>query len=171
MARGRTFVRGRGSRKSTDWSASVPQTGLVALAGSTALLSQTFIPVAGGETVVRSRGLITFGSDQAAATESQLGAYGIAVVTAQAVSVGITAVLHPATDASWDGWLYHTYLSAHIQVVSASGIMPDMQHQIVVDSKAMRKVSEDDRLVFVIENTVSTGLQFFDSFRILSKLH
>ena len=166
----RRFVRG-GQRKATDWSSSVPQTSFLAVAGTTAVLTQVFVPVTGGETVVRVRGLLGIRSDQAAATESQMGAYGICVVTAQAVSVGITAIPHPDTDGSWDGWLYHQYFAEHLQFISAVGVLPDMTRRIEVDSKAMRKVSEDDRLVFVVENSSASGMSLYDSFRVLSKLH
>ncbi len=163
--------RTRGIRRQTDWSASTPQTSLLAVAGSSQVLSQTFVPSSGGETIVRVRGRIAYGSDQTAATESQLGAYGIAVVTAQAVSVGITAIPHPDTDASWDGWLYHTYLASHMSALSSVGVIPDILISIDVDSKAMRKISPEERMVFVIQNSASTGFQIFDSFRVLTKLH
>ena len=93
-----------------DWSASSNQTSLLIIAGSTAVLDESFTPIVGGETIIRTRGMLSYGSDQLAAQEIQLGAMGIAVVTAQAVSVGITAILHPATDAAWGGWLVHQWI-------------------------------------------------------------
>jgi len=168
----RRFVsRPRGVRRQTDWSASANQTSLLAVAGSSAVLSQIFVPFTGGETIIRIRGNISWGSDQSAATESQLGAYGIAVVTAQAVSVGITAVPHPGTDGSWDGWMYHTYMASHLQSLSSVGVEPGFLHTVEVDSKSMRKITDDERMVFVIENMASTGFQIFDMFRVLTKLH
>jgi len=115
--------------------------------------------------------MFTFQSDQGGATEIQMGAIGIAVVTAQAVSVGITAIPHPFTDGSWGGWLWHSYFAAKLFVASAAGIEPQMTHRIVVDSKAARKVDEDERLVVVVENSASNGIEIFTAFRFLSKIY
>ena len=161
----------RGPRRAVDWSASAPIAGYSGLAGSSAVISENFTPIVGGETIIRTRGLFSYGSDQVAATEDIVGAFGICVVTAQALSVGITAVPHPATDASWGGWLYHTFFAQQMRFASAIGLEPQWVNNIVIDSKAMRKVDEDERLVVVIENTSTTGMLFYNSERFLSKVH
>ena len=171
MAR-RAALRGRfGPRRSVDWSASAPLTGYAAVAASSAVLLETFVPVTGGETVIRTRGLFSFKSDQSAASEENVGALGIAVVTAQAVSVGITAIPHPVTDAAWGGWFYHTYFSRAMLVLSGVGVDPNNVMNIVIDSKAARKVDEDERLVVVIENSSAAGMEVTTMERFLSKLH
>ena len=170
----RNFRRGfvRSSRKPTDWSASLPQAALTAVPAASAVLDQVLIPIVGGETLIRSRGMLSFGSDQQAASEVILGAYGIGVVSAQAVSVGITAIPHPATDAAWGGWLWHTFLQMEIRIGDATGMNPAWLQSIVIDSKAMRKIGEEERLVFVVENTsASTGFEVASSVRLLSKVH
>ena len=43
-------------------------------------------------TLIRVRGIFTIASDQSAATETQVGALGVAVVSEQAASIGVTAV-------------------------------------------------------------------------------
>ena len=165
----RTFR--RGARRGTDWSASAVATGFGGLAASTAAISQGFVPTVGGETLIRTRGLFSWRSDQLASSEGLVGAVGIAVVTEQAFTVGITAVPHPHTDAAWGGWLWHSYFASQIDVSSAVGFTQDGAHQLVVDSKAMRKVDEDERLVLVVENSAAVGMQFFWAVRLLSKLH
>ena len=55
-------------------------------------------------TIVRSRFEVGIISDQTAATEDQLGAIGMAVVSDQAVAVGVTAVPTPITDMGSDLW-------------------------------------------------------------------
>ena len=60
-------------------------------------------------TVVRTRGLIGLRSDQAAASEEQAIGYGKAVVSDQAVAIGITAVPTPVTDSGSD--YFHVYES------------------------------------------------------------
>ena len=101
-----------------------------------------------------------------------MGAFGICVVIAQAVSVGITAIPHPATDAAWGGWVYHTFLQATMRFGTAVGMHPDWLNYIIVDSKGMRKVDEDERLVSVWENSSGThGFDSWGSMRFLSKVH
>ena len=160
-----------GVKTKKDWSASAPETSTTAVPASSAQLLQTFTPIVGGETVLRTRGLISIASDQEAFDELQIGAYGIGVVTEQAASIGITAIPHPNTDAAWGGWLYHTYYSYQYRSLTAVGAMADFAHQIVVDSKAMRIVRDDERLVMVIENSAAFGIEVFNSFRILSKVN
>ena len=171
MARraGRGFV--RGPRRAMDWSASTVETSLTAMPASSVLLAQTFAPIVGGETAIRIRGLFSWITDQDAAEETQLGAVGIAVVTAQAVSVGITAVPTPNTDAAWGGWMWHSYFSSKVVVGDATGFQINGMNHIVIDSKAMRKVDEDERLVVVVENSAAFGILIGNSIRILSKVH
>jgi len=93
-------------------------------------------------------------------------------VSAQALSVGISAIPHPSTDAAWGGWLYHTFLFARFDFFIVSGVNPNMMHNIVIDSKAMRKIGEEERLVTVFECTHATqGFNAVSSLRLLSKVH
>ncbi len=55
-------------------------------------------------TVVRTHLEVLFQSDQVAATETQLGAIGLCVVSDQAAAIGITAVPTPDTDLASDLW-------------------------------------------------------------------
>ncbi len=169
MARSRFVSRSVGAKRHPDWSASVPQTALTGVAGSAAALLQTFTPEAGGETVIRTRGLFGWKSDQNGAAEDQLGAVGICKVSAQAVSVGITAIPHPDTDSGFP-WLWHSYFASSFVFGTNVGFEPGMLHRIVIDSKAMRKVTDDERIVMVVENSAPFGISVFDSFRIMSKL-
>ena len=164
-----TFV--RGVRRNTDWSASLVATDMVTVAASSAQLLQTFVPASGGETVIRTRGLFAWRSDQFAASEVQIGAVGIGVVTEQANSVGITAIPHPDTDSAWGGWLWHSYFTSRVDFTSGAGFLFDGVHRMVIDSKAMRKVGDNERLIVVIENSGAFGLQVSSQIRLLSKLH
>ncbi len=161
----------RGPRRATDWSASGAQAAVTGVGASTATLLQSFTPIVGGETAIRIRGLIGVASDQQSATELQLGAVGIAVVTQQAQSVGITAIPHPDTDAAWGGWMWHSYFARKIFFTTGVGFQFDVMHQIPIDSKSMRKVDEDERLVVVVENSAAFGIDIYANIRILSKVH
>ena len=162
--------RARGAKKHTDWGASSALTVGIAVPAASAVLLEVFVPTGAGETLVRTRGMFGWATDNASGSESQLGAFGIGVVSEQASSVGITAVPHPGTDAGWGGWLYHSYWFSSSVQLSAVGLMPDMMHTIEIDSKAMRKVGENERIVIVVENTAAShGISFFHSVRLLSK--
>ena len=141
------------------------------MAAASAVLVQSFTPIVGGETIIRTRGLFSVASDQVASAESYMGAYGLAVVTAQALSVGITAIPHPVTDAPWGGWFFHQYFCADYHVVASTGIAAPWFSNYVIDSKAMRKLDEDERLVAVVENSSGEGMKLWDSIRILTKVH
>ena len=59
----------RGTKKHTDWSASAALTVGVAVPAASAVLLETLIPATGGETLIRTRGMIGWSSDSAAASE------------------------------------------------------------------------------------------------------
>jgi len=168
--RGRGFV--RGSRKATDWSASAAQVGSVAIAAATKALLQTFVPIAGGETVIRTRGTFSVASDQFAASELQIGALGICIVSDIAAAAGAASIPGPATNADWGGWFVHQYFSRWLEFASAVGIEPNFGMSFEIDSKAMRKIDENDRLVVMVENsTAGHGIEVMESFRFLTKVH
>ena len=172
MARRAVRTFSRGQRRATDWSASLLQVVTIAIPAASAVLVESFSPVVGGETIIRTRGSFGVQSDQVAATENQFGAFGIAVVTAQALSVGITAIPHPGTDAAWGGWFVHRYFSQTFLLSSAVGSESNFMQSYEIDSKAMRKVDEDERVVVVVENFHATnGLAVWSMQRFLSKLH
>ena len=164
----RSFV--RGPRAATDWSASVSQTDVTGLPASTVVLDQVITPIVGGETLLRTRGIFAYAGDQTGVTENPMGAVGIGVVSAQAAGVGITAVPHPVVDAAWGGWLWHHYFAIRTQVATAVGYSQSLE-TIVIDSKGMRKVGEDMRLVVVVENAAAFGMIYTIFFRLLSKVH
>jgi len=61
-------------------------------------------------TVVRTRGILSIQSDQAAAIENQFFAYGHCVVSDQATAIGVTAVPTPDTDDTSDLWFVYERL-------------------------------------------------------------
>ena len=165
----RPRVRGVGSKRHGQWAGSTPQTAFTALAASSVVLTQIFTPFDGGETVVRTRGLFGWQTDTINATEDQMGAVGIGIVSEQAASLGVTAVPHPDFDAGWGGWLWHSYFASSFKQATAASFIGDSFNRIVIDSKAMRKVGDNERLVFVCQNSSTTGMVFYDSFRLYSK--
>ncbi len=120
-------------------------------------------------TIVRTRMSFFIRSDQAAAAEVQTAAYGIAVVSSQAEAVGITAVPTPITDLSSDLWFFHQFLLADESRLTDVAKPGQVVH---ADSKAMRKVEDQQDLAVVLEmSTITQGVTVNSMGRLLIKLH
>ncbi len=140
-------------------------TTLVATLGAGVLLLRPF-------TIMRSRMDIFVLSDQEAADEVTIGAYGEIVVTAAAAGVGVTALPNPS-DASGDpdaDWFIWQGLFASQLLDSASGLHPTNVH-FIVDSKAMRKVGPDDEVATLVDIENATGMRLVSKGRQLIQLH
>jgi len=126
-------------------------------------------------TILRSRLLISYESDQLAASERSFGTYGEIVVTDRAVSVGTTAIPDPsATDGNpeADWFLFQTCYSSFRFATSAAFNSGDgASHQYVVDSKAMRKVGPDDDIVSKFSEVGGFGAVLGTFGRRLIQLH
>ena len=170
MARRLHSVRSRGARRATSWVRTDIVSGTTAwkaLAGSTSVIDQSFItddPV----TLIRARGNVVADTDQVAAGEHSFGAFGIAIVSAQAFAIGITAIPTPLTDASSDLWFVHGYWDAAISLADGTGIA-NTSRRVDFDSKAMRKLTPDETVVMVIENGSTTGVVYRFDFALLIK--
>ncbi len=123
-------------------------------------------------TVIRTRGVWGFSSDQTAADEDQEVAFGSIVVSDEAVAVGITAVPTPVEQ---DGspWIHFDMAFQRLEFLSSVGVVPDMMPQrYVIDSKSMRKVEEGQDLITVIQNSgTSEGTNVATYVKTLVKLH
>ncbi len=165
-------MRGRvGPKRAVQWVASVDSTGPTPLAAATAVLDQSF---GFGEdaTIVRLRGGLWVQSDQQTATETAFGALGFAVVSDQALAIGITAVPTPITDEASDLWFLWEPFAAAVRFASGVGFDSNPMQHTVLDSKAMRKVNDGTSVVAVVENaSASAGLTYVLKFRMLVKLH
>ena len=167
MARNFSNVqRGRAPRRQTHWTEA---SGGVDITSTLVTLLTSLVPAHGGETVVRVRGLLSFVLTSAVTVgDGFIGALGIGVVTSSAAAVGVGSIPTPLTEAGWDGWLLHKYFAAHASV-AAQG--PGGVVSAELDSKAMRKMTADDRLVFVsevIEKGAASASLLFRA-RVLSK--
>ena len=173
MARRFTRPRGRlGSVRQTSWVAmpasvtnlSVPNTAsLILVAGAGLLAARPF-------TIVRTHLFFGIRTDQVSTDESFDAAIGFAVVSDQAVAIGVTAIPTPFTDLGSDFWLLHSILMGRFDTLSQVGYQPDMLVSEKIDSKAMRKVNDDQDIVVVIENSsVSLGVTVHVAGRFLIK--
>ncbi len=124
-------------------------------------------------TVIRTRGMLGIRSDQVAATEDQLAAYGHAVVADQAVAIGVTAVPTPVTDNDSDLWFVLERIMSDM-TFSTAAAHEKQGNYASFDSKAMRKVEDGQDLISVVETPavgIAAGCVFKAYFRRLVKLH
>ncbi len=156
----------RRSRPNRSWSLStsavyqtVPAASKVLLGGFS--LSNVNID----ETILRVVGGISVLSDQAISEETQVGAFGMILVTDAAVSVGITAIPGPVTDGADDGWFVH---QSFFQTTK-NDVSSPADRWYGIDSKAKRIASEGQQIALVCENFHAThGLVIGRFVRMLS---
>ncbi len=102
------------------------------------------------ETIRRTIISILFKSDQASASENPNGAFGMGVFTSQAVSVGITALPGPLSEADDDVWFVWMPLMDSIQVGATASTFNNGK-LFERDFRGMRKVVEGEEIVAMIE--------------------
>ena len=175
--RSRSFAVGRGVKRQTLWIGSTsPQTGETALAAGSAVLfarvSAAQVSDVAPLTWVRNRGLFSVRSDQQITSEEVHGAFGIAVVSEAAAAAGVGSIPTPITESDWDGWMVWQPFAHHMHVATAVGFSEPSAGRFDYDSKAMRKMADQESLVFVVENQNTNGGLFFTWLsRSLMKLH
>ena len=173
MAR-KHFTRGGKSVRETMW-VDVAPTNTVLAAASTATLIN--LPSAGLQalrpfTIIRTRGILAYGSDQAAASENFSAALGYSVVNDDAAGIGVTAVPTPFSTQGSDMFFVYEMMAGRFEFISGVGFHPQKFNELRYDSKAMRKNNDDQAIAVVLEiSSLSLGMNIFHSARLLIKLH
>ncbi len=175
MARKSGFVRrGNIMRRETRWFG-ITATNTVLAAASTAVLFSGLtaeLLALRPFTIIRSRGVLAADSDQAAATEFYHVSMGVAVVSDQALAIGVTAVPTPATDRASDLFFVYEEVLGKLSIASVASIVEPTFQTHYWDSKAMRKVEEGQDIAFTIETeATSNGATVKKAGRMLIKLH
>ncbi len=170
ILRASSGLRSRGARPNRSWSFS-QSTAYVAVAAATKVLigSFTLSNDSIDETVLRLVGGISVKSDQVAASEAQIGAWGMIPVTDLAAAAGAASIPGPVTDGGDDGWFVHQSFAYFYQVTGGLTADANQAHWMPVDSRAKRIVGEGTSLAIMVENAHAT--QAFDvaiSTRLLS---
>ena len=169
------IMRAGGRKRETIWFGGAPFSAAVATTGVNLVTSLNAAALAMRPfTVIRTRGVLRFSSDQEAATESYGGSFGRAVVSDQASAIGVTAVPTPTTDSASDLWYVYEFAIGRFAFGSAASFT-DVGQVRIIDSKAMRKVEDGQDLVGVIEGPgaaiTATGNLIAGFVRTLVKLH
>ena len=171
MAR-RVVRRSSGPRRETVWGGHIP---LIDTVSATLVLILTLNAAALALrpfTIVRTHLEVEFGSDQVAASEVQIAAIGLAIVSDQASAIGITAIPTPITDLDSDLWFMHQPMINSMFVGDATGVKQPFSSRYSIDSKAMRRVNADEDMVFVLEGaSAGSGVTITTMGRFLLKLH
>ena len=172
----RRFTRGRGrlgSPRETSWLSidfdeqvlGAPGTAITHTMTAEELAKRPF-------TVIRTHLEVMLLSDQTSASEDQLVAVGLCVVSEQAVAIGITAVPTPITDLDSDLWYVHQVMLNRFQFASGIGFEPTAGRRYSIDSKAMRKVNNDEEMILVQEvSALAEGAVIVTGGRMLIKEH
>ena len=169
----RRLIAGRSrSRRETSWigiaaSTTTLDTGVAALVSSLNAAALALRPF----TIVRTYLSIFYGTDNIA-NESRLGGVGMAVVSDQASAVGVTAVPTPMTELGSDLWYLHQVCLGRTVFSTAAAFDAVGGVQYHIDSKAMRKVNNDQDLILVAESDATqSGAIFNMAGRFLIKEH
>ncbi len=171
---GRRFTRGviRGARRATSWFDIEPAGVVLTVTGGTITHTMTATELAKRPfTVIRTHIFIHITSDQSAASENQFGAFGACVVSSQAAAIGVTAVPTPSIDAASDLWFLHGWFASSLLFASAVGFDASDGRVFNYDSKAQRKVNDDQQIVLVagLSGGVSSGIAVSIAGRMLIK--
>ena len=173
----RAFRRGAGAisqKRLTSWFSFSPTVTAFSAGGGTIIVSLNAAALALRPfTVVWTRFLLGIESDQISADERQIGGFGCAVVSDQALAIGVTAVPTPITDIGSDLWFVHQLLYSSFGFITGVGFEGQMQTMYEVDSKAMRKVDIGQDLVIVGEfaSGISEGFTMVAGGRMLVKVN
>jgi len=104
-------------------------------------------------TILRSRGLMILMGEPSAFADTDVIGLGLVVVQANAVAAGGAALPGPIADAEAD-WLWHTFVGFDAGGVEAAAQpFGASTREIIIDSKAMRRLPRDSQLVLMGEAT------------------
>ncbi len=151
-----------GSRRGTNWGRLVETSVTTIPAASKVLLASFVLSNPGiAETVVRTLGRFSWMSDQVAVVESQLGAFGMVVVSDIALAAGAASIPGPVTEATDDGWfVWESFFSKSEGLTTGEpGFTSQLQEY---ESRAARRVEEGFSVAIMVENGHATaGMQFW----------
>ena len=121
-------------------------------------------------TIIRSRIDVLFQTDQLAVSETPTGALGKVVVTEKAAAAGVASLPAPLAEVDAD-WFVYQGMSSSFMFASSVGLDGNGGMHYIIDSKAMRKVGNDDQVVTMFEARNAGGAIMNLEGRTLIKLH
>ncbi len=155
------MARDRGTRRrDLLWLDTLVQTevGALATTNTTGSTSTTVAPSAlGRATIVRVRGSYQMLLDPSAAEDVKMIGLGLIIATDVAITAGAASLPSPTEDpdAPWLWVVYHTLVSGDATAQNGADINQAVRG--VIDSKAMRRVTTNENLVFLIDAVNNGG--------------
>ena len=167
----RNFQRGV-ARPNRGWSGSIPAAATGLAANNKVILALFELDNDGiDETILRVVGGVAVASDQNAASESQVGAVGMCLVTSTAAAAGIASLPDPVTDVGDDLWLFFQAFSQEMRFADATGFAPNFASWYPFDQKAKRIVHSGTTVALIAANASAThGFNIRVVMRILSQV-
>ena len=164
----------RAQRRESRW-LEIPPVSTALSAASTAVISHVFTTVELALrpfTIIRTRGVWHGRTDQTASDENWHLSLGAAVVSEQAVAIGVTAVPTPYTDQASDLFFLYELMISRFEFGTNVGFDHAVGIMLPFDTKAMRKVEDGQDVVITQEtSSLSAGAVVTLSGRMLIKLH
>ena len=136
---------------------------LIGSLNATALLARPF-------TIVRTHLMFHVESDQSVASESPVGALGMMIVSDEAIAAGSSAIPDPVADSDAPWYVWQPF-QVQFELGDATGFTTNGGRQYMIDSKAMRKVGNNEDIAFVLEEIDTFGVIIRLLGRFLIKLH
>jgi len=159
MARQRSFDR---PRRQFQWLSVIARTEIQGL-GATQSLGDVSLGFGVNQrvTLARVRGNARGHMESAAASDSMIVGLGLIVVEEQAFTAGAASMPSPTDDPNAE-WLWHQ-LFVFGPAVSAQAVNTiDSYSSVEIDSKAMRKMDENETLGFVWDSIITAGSPTFE---------
>ena len=164
----------RGAKPHTVWFNLNAGSTATAVAANTAVLMATLNATGLALrpfTILRSRGIIHWVSDQVATGETPVGDFGLIVTKETAATAGVASIPTPGTETDADFFVYQSMLDDFVFSTGAAW-QSGAGVQYMFDSKAKRRVDVDDDMCWVVENIHATaGALCFVNGRMLVQLH
>jgi len=145
-------TRPRGFAKSarlTEWVGPPAQGYIDVPTGGATIISS--LPAEDPGTIIRVRGQVSIKLALYNADLDIVGAVGIGVVSSEAFTAGVASIPTPYSDADWGGWLMWRSFAHHFEFQSSvSSFLASWSFE--VDSKAMRRFSPNEVMVFIAQS-------------------
>ena len=114
-----------------------------------------------GLTLLRLRGTYSAYLSAGGALGGFSGAFGVGIIDLQAFTVGSTAVPSPITEQDWDGWLFWEAFDLKMPTSTLDTSSPTGILKMPVDTKAMRKLKQDD-VIFASVEVAEVGTAIYN---------
>ena len=133
------------------------------------VLDSVFVPTLAVDlTVLRTVGVLTIRSDQGGSIESQIGSFGMIIVTDAAIAIGVSAMPDPSNDGGDAGWFVHQYFSQASTLLVGTGVN---SVSYMIDSKAKRIIQSGQQIAILVKNNdAATGLSYSLQIRLLAQI-